>query len=424
MRTLWSRRQEWKRLVIAPVLGLLGSLASATAQPVAPFHLLSPQQRQVSLPYQAQRNLIIISARLNGQGPYNFVLDTGVNMSLLLDTDLQSSLHLTPGRPYRVAGTGGGEAITAYQVDGVRVTLPGVEGPAISFLLLGPNGLNFSNYVGMPIHGILGADVFRSFVVRIDPVESRLVLFDPARFRAPTGRRWTALPLALNLGKPYLTTRVTTRDSATTTLRLLLDTGAGHSMSLDVDSNPALGFPVPSIRAPLGRGLSGDITGYLGRTATIELGRYSLHSLITSFPDTGRAPNQAFDGFRNGSLGYEALNRFVSVIDYPHNRLLLRPGPFYRHPFEQDMSGMEVEAVGADFRRYQITLVQADSPAAEAGLRVNDELLFINFIPVASLTLSQLGDQLRVAAGRRLTLVVRRADGELNSAVLALRRRL
>ena len=404
-------------------LGMLGPRL-VMAQRAAPFRLSHPRQRWVRLPYQAQRNLIIISACLNGQGPFNFVLDTGVNVSLLLDASLQESLHLTLGQEYHVMGAGTGESVVAHQVDGVRVTLPGVEGPRVSFLLLAANGLNFSSYVGMPIHSILGSDVFRSLVVRIDPVASQLELYDPAYYRPPTGRRWTTLPLVLASGKPYLTTRVTTHDSSTAALRLLLDTGAGHSLSLDVNSHPELSYPKPGIRSPLGRGLSGVITGYLGRIACLRLGRYALHALITSFPDTARAQRQVFDGFRNGSLGYEALNRFVSVIDYPHNRLLLRPGPHYRRPFEQDLSGLELEATGPNFRRYHVTLVQADSPAAKAGLQVADELLFINFIPAASLSFSQLSQLLREAVGHRLTLVVRRADGELSTAVLALKRQL
>ena len=417
----------WKgrwRTGVALLLWLLATAAPGLAQSRAPYRLAHAQQRRATIPYQAQRNLIIVSARLNGQGPYNFVLDTGVSVSLLLDSSLQGPLHLTPGQAFRVAGMGNGEPVVAYQVDGVRVALPGVVGDSISFLMLAANGLNFSGYVGVPIHGILGSDVFRSFVVRLDPLASQLMVYGPGRYRAPTGRRWTTLPLALQAGKPYLTTRVTTRDSTTAALRLLLDTGAGHSLSLDVNSHADLRYPVPSVRSSLGRGLSGVITGYLGRTASVRLGCYALNSLITSFPDTARAQRQVFDGFRNGSLGYEALNRFVSVIDYPHNRLLLRPGPHYRRPFEQDLSGMEVEATGPNFRRYQITLVQADSPAALAGLQVDDELLFVNFIPAASLSFSQLSELLQQAIGHRLTLVVRRADGELSTAVLALKRQL
>lgn len=133
----------------------------------------------------------------------------------------------------------------------------------------------------------------------------------------------------------------------------------------------------------------------------MQLGRYSLASLITSYPDTSQQFRRttAFDGFRNGSLGYEALNRLYSVIDYAHNRLLLRPGPRYRQPFEQDLSGLEVVAGGPTFRCYRVALVQARSPAADAGLLVDDELLFINFIPAASLSLSQLSELFRDAVG-------------------------
>ena len=421
------RRWLWRGCLAGGGLLALGGPGAAQTPAAPVFRFARPTQRRARVPYQAPRNLIVVRACLNGLGPYNFVLDTGVNVSLLLDASLGDSLHLALGQRFRVLGTGVGAALDAYQVDGVQVALPGgVVGPAVSFLLLGPNNLNFSGFVGLPIRGILGADVFRSFVVAVNPGAAQLVLHDPARYQAPAGRRWTALPLAVDAGKPYVTAQVLTHDSATAALRLLLDTGAGHALSLDVSSDPALRFPSPRVRAPLGWGLSGEVTGYLGRTAAVQLGRYALASLITSFPDTSHqlCRPRAFEGFRNGSLGYEALSRFCAVIDYAHNRLLLKPGPRYRQPFEQDVLGLEVVARGPHFRRYQVALVQAGSPAAAAGLRVDDELLFVNFIPAASLSLTQLGELLRASAGHRLTLVVRRADGELSSAVLALKRAL
>lgn len=140
-------------------------------------------------PYQAHRDFIIVRAHLNGLGLYNFVLDTGVNTSLLLDEGLRDSLQLRLGQRFRVMGTGVGEVLDVYQVDGVRVTLPcGVVGPAVSFLMLGPNDLNFSGFVGLPVRGILGADVFRSFVVAINPAAGQLVLHRPARYQAPKGK--------------------------------------------------------------------------------------------------------------------------------------------------------------------------------------------------------------------------------------------
>ena len=73
----------WKgrwRTGVALLLWLLATAAPGLAQPRAPYRMAHAQQRRATIPYQAQRNLIIVSARLNGQGPYNFVLDTGVSV--------------------------------------------------------------------------------------------------------------------------------------------------------------------------------------------------------------------------------------------------------------------------------------------------------------------------------------------------------
>lgn len=66
--------RQWQAGVWAGLLGLLGS-APAGAQAVTgasaalPFRFEQPRQRKARLPFEFQRNLIIVAAHLNGQGP-------------------------------------------------------------------------------------------------------------------------------------------------------------------------------------------------------------------------------------------------------------------------------------------------------------------------------------------------------------------
>ena len=414
-------------------LSMLLRAGVGQAQPTPTEFVISRAGRhKARLPFITQRNLIIVAARLNGHGPYNFLLDTGVGISLLTDPTLADSLHLARGSEYKLLGVGGTDSgLRAYEATNVRVSLSGrVEAPGMNWLLLSHDVLDLSGYVGMPIHGIIGADLFRSFVVTIRPEQHELVLTNPADYRAPRGRRWTRLPLLLDHDKSYLTALVqqqpATPDAVALPLRLLLDTGAGHALSLETTSDLRLHLPATRLRTDLGRGLTGLISGSLGRVATMQLGHYRLPQVLTSFPDSAQVHDRlsGTERLRNGSIGYEVLKRFTTVIDYPHHQLLLRPTAALREPFEHDMCGLDLLATGPDYRRYLVQRVVPGSPAATAGIAEGEELLSVNFLPINVFSLTDLSHLLHSQDGRVLLLLLRRHDGELHTASIRLKRQI
>lgn len=413
-------RMLWLGLLL--VLLLAGNVTQA--QP-ALFQFRKASTRHARLPFLQQRNLIVLEAWLNGKGPYNFLLDTGIGASLITDPHLKQELGLTLGTRFLVAGAGEENPLEAYQVEGVAVRLlSGVEAPKLPFLLLSSDVLNLSGYVGMPIHGLLGSDVFNSFVVEVLPETQEVVLHNPATFRAPRGRRWTKLPLDMEGRKSYVNVPVQLTETETLPLRLVLDTGAGHALSLETTSHPRLQLPETRLRTQLGRGLSGNINGYLGRVSALQLGRYRVPTLLCSFPDSSDVAMRV-DVPRNGNLGFELLKRFNVIIDYTHNQLLLRPNTTFKDPFEHDMCGFDVLARGPNYREYQIIRVEAGSPADQAGLLPGDEILSVNLVPADFITLNQLSRMLHSADGRQILFIVRRAEtGELHTASVRLKRQI
>ncbi|MCC3159560.1 aspartyl protease family protein [Hymenobacter sp. 15J16-1T3B] len=427
MAAPWSFFHLWHRRagLLLGLCWLLLGLPDALGQPSA-FQLRRPRARQAVLNFELQRNLIVLPVRLNGRGPYYFILDTGVGKSIITDSGLRDSLNLRLGQQYLVAGVGEEAPLVAFVTDSVRVELGDKKLAAaqnLSLLLLSDDILDLSGYVGRPIHGILGADVFRSFAVTVEAEKQVLTLHRPDAFRPPSGRSWVELPLEIEGDRSYITTDVVLNDSVQLPLRLILDTGAGHALSLEVGSDQRLTLPAQRLRSYLGRGLSGDVSGYLGRVKALQLGRYHIRSLVASFPDDA-AVRARVGVVRNGNIGFELLKRFSVVIDYPHNRLWLRPNALFRDPFEHDMCGLELLAGGPQYRRYIIQRVEPGSPAAIANLLPQDELISINLQPVANMSLTQVTRLLHSADGRRLLVFVRRADGDLFVTNMTLRRQL
>src|SRR5688572_17057867 len=183
------------------------------------FKFTEGQHKQV-IRFQLHRNLIIIAAKLNGKGPYNFLLDTGVNTSLILDAGLQDSLKFSRGPAVEIAGAGPGSDLHAYFTPDIKVEMPGIVSEKLTFAVLSEDILKLGDYIGTPVTGILGYDFFNSFAVEVNFKNLKLTLHDPAKFKV--NKKWESLPLTLEGNKPYLQTELKTSKS-TIPVKLLID---------------------------------------------------------------------------------------------------------------------------------------------------------------------------------------------------------
>jgi hypothetical protein len=98
------------------------------------------------------------------------------------------------------------------------------------------------------------------------------------------------IPIVIEDTKPYLYAKATWADNREVPIKVILDTGAGHALSLDIGSHEHIQLPDKIIRAQLGRGLNGIITGSLGRLEKVKIGSYELQDVITSSPTPTRWP--------------------------------------------------------------------------------------------------------------------------------------
>ena len=101
--------------------------------------------------------MILVPVTIDGQGPYDFALDTGAGITLI-DTQLADTLRLpVTGNSAQVAGVGGTQDVTPVHVDAWNagtISLPSAN--------IGRTGLA-SFKQGSGVRGLLGSDVLSSF---------------------------------------------------------------------------------------------------------------------------------------------------------------------------------------------------------------------------------------------------------------------
>jgi hypothetical protein len=261
---------------------------------------------------------------------------------------------------------------------------------------------------------IIGAALFRNFAVEIDPDAGVIRLHDPATFEPPEGA--ISLPLEIRRGIPFTTLSVTTLAGDTVPVVLAVDLGASHPVSLNAGTVEGLEVPPGAVETVIGRGISGDVRGRVGRVAAVMLGNVKLENVIATFPVGDHQSPRGMDS-RNGNLGSGILGRFAVTFDYAHDRMVLVPGRRLREPFEHDMSGLVLRN-GDDGLPVQEVI--PGSPGDQAGLRAGDLVVEVNGTPAASLGAYGLRDLFR-QEGARVDLVFRRGE-ERHEVTLTLRR--
>lgn len=409
--------RRMKILILLSVILFLSQSASAQY-----FEFQGKRKREI-IPFKLVKNLMIIPMYINGEGPYNFVLDTGVGLLLITDSKLIDTLTITNLRAIRITGFGEGSDLGAYVTPSLNVQIGSVIAKSLPAAILKDDIFQLSAYAGMPIHGLIGYEFFNSFIVKISYAQSMITIYRTDKKLLV--RKGTRIPITIEEKKPYLVTEITLSDGRKIPVKLIIDTGAGHPISLENYKGQPFEVPQVNIAANLGVGLTGAITGYIGRIPSIKLGKYTLNNVIASFPDHSHVGAKVLSVSRNGNMGNSILKRFDVTFDYSSKVMYLKPSAMLKEPFEHDMSGMELSSAPPEYNRLIITRVEPYSPAEAVGLKKDDEILSINFKPVREMTIQEIDNMFRSRNDRSFILEVVSNNGkDRERVILTLQRRI
>ena len=395
------------RTLILTILVFLAGTKTAKSQ----FGFsLTGGNTEVTIPFEVHNNLIIIPVVLNNAIPLKFILDTGVRTAILTEKTISDLMQISYDRKISIVGGGGGDTVDAYIAHNVTLHLPGVQGKGQPILILAQDYLRLKNSMGHNIHGILGYEIFGRFVVKIDYVNRMLTLIEPAAFKPK--RKDKAIPLTIEDTKPYISVMLTINDTTSVNSKLMIDSGASHSLLLDAASHEDITIPEKVVDGKLGRGLTGDIEGYLGRVEKIRLEEFEFKNIIASFPDEVSYRSIREGTERNGTVGSGLLSRFYVTYDYLNSKLYLKKNKKYRVGFEYNMSGIDLEASGPNFSSFIISYVRKDSPAEAAGVMVGDQIIMINGLASKNLRMGDIFNILSSKPGKNIKLKLRRNNQE------------
>ena len=387
---------------------------STTAWGQSPYTEVRTNWRKIDIPFEFVSNFIILDVTFQKSFPVKFIFDTGAEHTILTKRELTDIFGFPFQRTFTIVGSDMTTELTAYLVRGVQLGLKNLQVRNYSLLVLEDDYFHFEELTGEKVYGILGADFFKGYIVKIDYSRKLITLFEPKLFKPPFEEDYIEIPVELRKNKPYFTVQADlAADRTTSDIKLLLDTGASLSLLLHTNTHPDFNLPPNVIRGQLGMGLGGYLEGYLGRVSKVELGPFDFTGVLTNFQELPPNIDSTMLNNRNGIIGNEILSRFTVIIDYIKGRLYLKPNRHYNDKFQYDRSGLVIIAAGATLSDFNILEVIEGSPAHEAGLLPKDEIKAINGLPAGLYSLNSLTGILQKKSGKKIKMVVKRGEEKI-----------
>lgn len=412
------------------------------------FRFINAKKKVETIRFQEVNNLIIIPLNVNGR-QLSFILDTGVNKTILFNLSPEDSTKLKNSRKVTLQGLGGGDAIDALLSKQNSIGLQNYKSTNEEVFVILDDKFDVSSRMGITINGIIGYNILKNAIVYINYKSREISFYNPALFNYKKCRRCEVFPLEFYRNKPYIDVQVQldTVNDVKTDVKMLIDTGGSEAIWLFENSKEVIQTPKRNFRDILGEGLSGTVYGNKSRIKELSIGRFNIKNPTASFLDSASTFNARTFKDRNGSIGGNIFKRFKLWIDYPNSKITFKKNGSFRGGFEYNMSGIDVVYNGKtlvkveDTKRivdqyntemearntvtaittykyafkqsYRINKIVEGSPAALAGLLSGDILLEINGTKVHNYSLKQLLGLLQERDGKRIRLKVERNLTEL-----------
>jgi hypothetical protein len=291
-------------LLVASALAIGQAQMHGGPQAPAPASIQVPEDG-VTVPMQDMEGRPVIDLKINGKGPYRFILDTGAVTTVVSD-ELSHELSLTPPAGVQVAAVGGGPAPAIVVIHDVRIGNAVLEGMIAAIMPLGGllKGENAPR-------GVLSAASFPGYLLTYDYPGKHISIKKGALASADSKSTFQYTEEQV---LPTVPIRIAGHDT-----KVHLDTGSPFGLTLPVKFLTELPLASQPKEAGRVRTHGGEFQVSIARLkGTIELGKYKLDLDEVRFSDVRPGPGPA-----PGNIGYDVLRHFVVTLDSKNRRIQL-----------------------------------------------------------------------------------------------------
>jgi predicted aspartyl protease len=391
----------WKLTGFLLLLTLCSLFASAQRSNFLPRSRLLTQ-----LPFTTfTGGVVVVKAELEGHpDTLNFIMDTGSGgISLDSTTCDQMKIIATPTDRY-IIGIGGARKVKFIYNQAVKIGSLQVD----SLNLHVSDYSILSSVYGDRIDGIIGFSFFSRYLVYIDYDSNLVSIYSKGSVKYPKGGFFLK-PSIVNIPveSAYL------RDESASHSRFYFDTGAGLCLLLSTDftNDSSIFLPGKKMWPTQAQGMGGKANMQITTIKELRLGPYRFKNIpthvfndefnITSYP------------YLAGLIGNDLLRRFNIILNYEKKTFYLIPNTHFRESFDYAYTGLALYWTEGAIR---VGDVMKDSPAEQAGLKVDDVVIGVNNNMSQNL---QLYKSMMQDVGSKIKFLISRPEGmvELNMKI-------
>jgi hypothetical protein len=263
-----------------------------------------------------------------------------------------------------------------------------------------------SNAIGRRVDGLFGVDLIGTSMVFFDYERKELVLHDPSTFVRPAG--YDSLPVRRHGARVAVPLTIALTPTDTIRGQFVLDFGMGGTLRLTthfVDSLDLARRLTRLVSNNSETGLGGALSSMMTRVHGVRLGSTTMPNVVVSLARerTGGDAHPPYDGL----IGIGLLRRLDMYYHHDRGVVYVRRTPRVEAPFPFVQTGLTLMPAVVS-RPLRVAAVGEGSPAARAGLRVQDVIETIDGASTMGWTKRNWSDALERQLGRAVRLGVRR----------------
>jgi predicted aspartyl protease len=277
---------------------------------------LSPTSAKVKFRFAGgAQPLILLPVEVNGDGPFEFILDTGAGTSLL-SSELGQRLGVKIIGSKEGQSAGGAVSVSLAKVSSLAVASAKLDNVDVGLVDLSHIGKT----VGAKIDGDLGYNFLRHFRITLDYRKSEIRLDDPKRFEL-AGQSAAVTEVAMRLAnpsKPLILVDVYANGRGP--FQFAIDTGTSTTAI-----TPELAKQLSVASSPIGPATTGGahVAVTTGVLQSFQVGGARIDNLAVIVADFFSMLNTALGATLDGIVGYNFLRNYKVALDYPNETLSL-----------------------------------------------------------------------------------------------------
>jgi hypothetical protein len=354
---------------------------------------------------------VVITVKINDSSPLNLILDSGIRNTIITELEPADKISLNYSDVKDMMGLGGGTHLEAFTSNFNTLKVGKLKLENKTVYVLQEDVFNLSKHSGTKINGLIGVDFFQDHVVEIDYSSKHIRFYDSKNFETPKG--YSMLPIMIESQKMFVELTVLQTDSTRKQVKMLMDTGAELNAWFQTSTKESVHIPPKWVQGTIGEGLNGIITGKYSHIPQICFGNFCLKNAIVSFPDSATINGIVSNSKRDGTVGSQLLSRFNLYFDYKQKKFYFKPNSNFKGPFSYNVAGIEIIQYSPVIPVIEVMDVWANSPAAHAGVKKEDQLVEINGTRAFQMSIGEIRKIFETPSKRPLNLTLKRGKDEI-----------